>query len=337
LTDLILFIGALIISAFLTGVTYSYALNSGLVDTPNLRSSHERPTPRGGGLSIVVTFIALLVLLYLMTDMPKQVFYSLLSGGTLIGGVGFLDDHRHIPGIYRILVHFAAACIAVYILGGFPPLQFGAHSIDLGWSGHVLSVVFLVWLTNLFNFMDGIDGIAAIEAIFILAAVLIISGEESGQYMTLLETGLVASCVGFLFWNWPPARIFMGDVGSGFLGLTLGTLAIISATLNDLPIWTWLILAGVFIVDATVTVIRRIVNGDKWYAAHRNHAYQHAARRFQSHKRVTLLVTAINVSWLFPLAWLAALRTDFGWWLMLIAWAPLVVITVMLGSGLPDD
>ncbi len=102
MTDLILFIGVLVTSALITGFIRSYALRSGLVDTPNPRSSHERPTPRGGGLSIVITFIALLVLLYLITDMPKQVFYALLSGGTLIGGVGLLDDHRHIPAAYRI-------------------------------------------------------------------------------------------------------------------------------------------------------------------------------------------------------------------------------------------
>jgi len=337
LTDLILFIGALVISAFLTGFIRLYALRRGLVDTPIPRSSHKRPTPRGGGLSIVVTFIALLVLLYLVTEMPKQVFYALLLGGTLIGGVGFLDDHRHIPGIYRILVHFTAACIAVYILGGFPPLQVGARSIDLGWSGHVLSVVFLVWLTNLFNFMDGIDGIAAMEAIFIAAAAIIISGAESEHYLVLLKAGLVAGCVGFLFWNWPPARIFMGDVGSGFLGITLGTLAIISANLNDLSIWTWLILAGVFVVDATVTLIRRMTNGEKWYAAHRSHAYQRAARRFQSHKRVTLLVSAINVGWLLPLAWFSALRPEFGLWLTLLAWTPLCVAAVFIGAGRPDD
>ncbi len=337
MSDLFLFIGALVSSALLTGFIRLYALRSGLVDTPTPRSSHERPTPRGGGLSIVVTFIALLALLYLITEMPKQVFYALLSGGTLIGGVGFLDDHRHIPSIYRIFVHFIAVAIAVFIIGGLPPLQIGAHSIDLGWSGHLLSVVFLVWLTNLFNFMDGIDGLAARETIFIAAAAIVVSGAESEQYLVLLEAGLVAGCVGFLFWNWPPARIFMGDVGSGFLGITLGTLAIISANLNDLPIWAWLILAGVFVVDATVTVIRRMINGEKWYAAHRSHAYQRAARRLQSHKRITVSVSAINVGWLLPLAWFSALLPEYGWWLTLLAWAPLCVTAVFLGAGRPDD
>ena len=337
MTDLILFIGVLVTSALITGFIRSYALRSGLIDTPNPRSSHERPTPRGGGLSIVITFIALLVLLYLITDMPKQVFYALLSGGTLIGGVGLLDDHRHIPATYRILVHFTAASIAVYMVGGLPSIQIGTHLIDLGWSGHILSVVFLVWLMNLFNFMDGIDGIAAIEAIFIASAAFIISSAELGHYLMLLEAGLVASCVGFLFWNWPPAKIFLGDVGSGFLGVILGTLAIISANLNDLPIWTWFILAGVFVVDATVTVVRRMINGEKWYTAHRSHAYQRAARHLQSHRRVTVLVSAINIGWLLPLAWFSTLRPEFGWSLTLLAWAPLCVIAVFLGAGRSDD
>jgi len=185
--------------------------------------------------------------------------------------------------------------------------------------------------------MDGIDGIAAIETIFIAAAAIIISGAESEQYLVLLEAGLVAGCVGFLFWNWPPAKIFMGDVGSGFLGVTLGTLALVSANLNDLPVWTWLILAGVFVVDSTVTVIRRMINGEMWYAAHRSHAYQRAARRLNSHKWVILLVSAVNVGWLLPLAWFSALRPDFAWWITLLAWAPLCVSAVYLGAGRPDE
>jgi len=337
MSDLALVVGTLISSAVLTGFIRLYALSSGLVDTPSPRSSHERPTPRGGGLSIVITFIALLILLYLFAELPKQMFYALLVGGALIGGVGFLDDRRHIPAAFRFVVHFTAASIVIYIIGGLPPLQFGAYMLDLGWGGDIFAVVFLVWLTNLFNFMDGIDGIAAIEAIFIAAAAIIVSGAESEQYLVLLEAGLVAGCVGFLFWNWPPARIFMGDVGSGFLGITLGTLAIISANLNDLPIWTWLILAGVFVVDATVTVITRMINREKWYAAHCSHAYQRVARRLQSHKRITVLVSAINVGWLLPLAWFSALQPDFGWWLTLLAWVPLCVTAVFLGAGRPED
>lgn len=334
--DLFLIIGVLISSAILTGLVRLYALRGGLVDTPNQRSSHEQPTPRGGGLSIVVTFIALVVLLYMITEVPNAVFYALLAGGSLIGGIGFLDDHQHIPAAYRFLAHLMTACLVVYLVGGLSPLQIGSYEIDLGWGGHAMSVIFLVWLTNLFNFMDGIDGIAATETIFIATAAFIISSAEWGHYLMLLEAGLAAACVGFLFWNWPPASIFMGDAGSGFLGIALGTLALISTSLNDLPIWTWLILAGVFIVDATVTVIRRMITGEKWYAAHRSHAYQRAARRLQSHMRVTVSVSVINAGWLLPLAWFSALRPEFGWWLMPLAWIPLCVTAIFLGAGRPD-
>ena len=143
----------------------------------------------------------------------------------------------------------------------------------------------------------------AVETVFIAGSGLVIGGVESEHYLVMLETGLVACSVGFLFWNWPPAKIFMGDVGSGFLGFTLGTFAVVSANLGDLPIWTWLILSGVFIVDATITVVRRMIIGEKWYSAHRSHAYQRAARHLQSHTRVTLLVSVVNLFWLLPLAW----------------------------------
>ncbi len=129
----------------------------------------------------------------------------------------------------------------------------------------------------------------------------------------------------------------MGDVGSGFLGMTFGTLAIISMIIDELPVWTWLILSGVFVVDATVTVLQRMKNGEEWHKAHRSHAYQRAARRLQSHQKVMVFVSAINIIWLLPLAWYSALRPDFGWWLTSIAWIPLCVAAFILGAGRPGD
>ena len=253
------------------------------------------------------------------------------------GAEGMVASDMGDMATYRFIVHFSAASIAIYVIGGLPPLQFGARILDLGLGGDLFAVVFLVWLTNLFNFMDGIDGIAVMETVFIAGTAFMISGSESEHYLMRLEAGLAACSLGFLFWNWPPAKIFMGDVGSGFLGMTLGVLAVVSASLNDLPIWTWLILAGVFIADATVTVIRRMITVEKWYSAHRSHAYQRVARRLQSHTRVILLVSAVNVGWLLPLAWFSALRPEFGWWLTLLAWVPLCVTAVFLGAGRPDD
>lgn len=335
--DWYLVIGVLVCSAVLTGIVRSYSLNGGLMDTPNQRSSHNAPTPRGGGLSIAISFSALLIFLYLTTDIPDEIFYALIAGGGLVGGIGFVDDHRGVPALYRFFAHILAASVVVYLTGGLPPLQFGAHTIDLGWGGQVLSVVCLVWLTNLFNFMDGIDGIAAMETIFIACSAFIISNSEPAHYLMVLEMGLALACVGFLFWNWPPAKIFMGDVGSGFLGIILGGLAFVSAQADDLPIWTWLILSSVFIVDATVTVVRRMVGGEKWYKAHRSHAYQRAARRFQSHKKVTVGVSIMNVTLLFPLAWYSAAQPEHGWLITLMVWIFLCAVAIMIGAGRPDS
>ena len=336
MTNTVLVIGALIISTALTGLVRLYALQGGLMDAPNQRSSHELPTPRGGGLSIVATFMAFLVLLYLTRELPKAAFCALLLGGGLVGLVGFLDDHRHIPAAYRLLAHVTSACIVVYAVGGLPPVQIGVNTIHLGWGGNALAVVFLVWLTNLFNFMDGIDGIATTETIFIASAAIIIGGAPSGHYLMLLEAGLVAACLGFLVWNWPPARIFMGDVGSGFLGVSLGGLALISASLNVLPIWSWLILASVFLVDATITLVTRVMNAEEWYSAHNNHAYQKASRRLKGHKPVTLSVLMINILWLLPMAWFASARPELGWWLTIVAWLPLISLSLFLKAGRPD-
>ena len=128
----------------------------------------------------------------------------------------------------------------------------------------------------------------------------------------------------------------MGDVGSGFVGFVLAVFAIISSIQGVLPIWCWLILAGVFVVDATITLVTRVIKGEQWYAAHNSHAYQKASRRLQGHRPVTLAVLLINLCWLLPIAWLASTRPEFGWWLTLVAWLPLVALAVFLKAGHPD-
>ena len=127
----------------------------------------------------------------------------------------------------------------------------------------------------------------------------------------------------------------MGDVGSGFIGFVLAMFAIISSSMGLLPIWTWLILAGVFVVDATITLITRVINGEEWYSAHNNHAYQKASRRLKSHKPVTLSVLMINILWLLPIAWFASAWPEFGWWLTVVAWVPLILLSLLLRAGRP--
>jgi Fuc2NAc and GlcNAc transferase len=189
----------------------------------------------------------------------------------------------------------------------------------------------------LYNFMDGIDGIAGVEALTVcLGGVLLywLTGSESAGSAALLL--LLSAVLGFLVLNIPPAKIFMGDAGSGFLGLCLGALSIEAARQAPAFLWSWLILLGVFIVDATVTLFRRVKRGQKFYIAHRSHAYQYASRRFGSHRLVTLAVALINLLWLLPLALLVGLRSLDGITGLCIAYAPLVWLAYRFKAGAPE-
>ena len=333
--DIMLIITALVFSAGITGLMKIYAKRSNLLDVPNQRSSHQVATPRGGGLSIVVVFLGAVIWLYAQGGLPTGVFSSLLVGGALVAGIGFADDHRHVPAKWRFLVQIVAATFALVILGGLPDIQLGNNLLDLGYAGDAMAIVFTVWLVNLYNFMDGIDGIAGIEALCIVGSALIVWPVGNGGLNANLLVVFAAAVLGFLVWNWPPAKIFMGDVGSGFIGFVLAMFAIISSSMGLLPIWTWLILAGVFVVDATITLITRVINGEEWYSAHNNHAYQKASRRLKSHKPVTLSVLMINILWLLPIAWFASAWPEFGWWLTVVAWVPLILLSLLLRAGRP--
>jgi Fuc2NAc and GlcNAc transferase len=213
------------------------------------------------------------------------------------------------------------------------PAQFGGGSDLSGWVRRCAAFVALVWLTNLFNFMDGIDGLAGMEAVCVsgLGAVLLLrDGSVSSVQLSLM---LCAASLGFLVWNWPPAKIFMGDVGSGFLGFTLGTLALFFSRTSRALVWPWLILLAAFFVDATVTLSRRMLSRARWYEAHRSHAYQHAAKAFGSHSNVTLAVAAINVGWLFPMAWAACRFSKAGPVFVAVAVIPLVYLTLRFEAG----
>src|SRR5471030_874500 len=155
------------LSYALTAMLRRYALSRSLLDIPNGRSSHSVPTPRGGGVAIVLTFLLALVVLFAKGLIPEGVFFALAGAGGLTAVIGFLDDHGHIAARWRLLAHFLAAIWGVYWLGGLPALSVYGFSVDLGWFGHLLAVIYLVWMLNLYNFMDGIDGIAGIEAVTI--------------------------------------------------------------------------------------------------------------------------------------------------------------------------
>ena len=321
------------ISLLLTSALRRYALAKSLIDIPNARSSHSVPTPRCGGVAIVLSFLFLLPVLPIFSLLTWSSTWALLGSGAGIAVLGFLDDHGHIAARWRLLGHFSASMWALFWLGGAPPLTVMGATFDMGWMGGVLAMFYLVWMLNLYNFMDGIDGLASVEAICVClstALIYALMGVGGLAWAPLLLSFAVA---GFLYWNFPPAKIFMGDAGSGFLGVTLGILSLQAAWVSPSLIWVWVILMGVFIVDATFTLIRRLVRGDKVYEAHRSHAYQYASRKFGRHLPVTLTVGLLNVVWLLPIALCVALLGLDGLLGVIIAYVPLVLLAWMFHAG----
>lgn len=329
-----LFLVAGSVAWVLTGFLRRYALNKCLMDIPNARSSHSSPTPRGGGLAVVLAFIAALPVLVWMELFAIHAVISIGGAGLLVALVGFWDDHRHIAARWRLLVHFAAVTWGLYWLGGFPAVVVWGAVYDPGWIGQLLAAIYLVWLLNLYNFMDGIDGIAGIEAVTVClgGAILywIAAPGESAWTGMLLLLSVVA---GFLIWNFPRAKIFMGDAGSGFIGIVLGLFSLQAATIEPHLLWAWLILLGAFIVDATVTLLRRLLAGQKIYQAHRSHAYQYASRKLGSHKPVSLVFGFINLCWLLPIALCVAVAWLDGLLGVLLAYMPLIILAYYLKAG----
>ncbi len=325
-----------ILSNVLTYVLRRYALAHNIIDCPNHRSSHVIPTPRGGGVAFVVSFLITIPVfeyLGLVTLIESMAFIVLGLG---VASLGFLDDHYSISASWRFLGHVFFCVIAVWWLGGMSSLCFLGFCV----SNHLLLasflVIYLVWLLNLYNFMDGIDGLAGFEAISVCLSVACLYGFSGRAYLVFLPLLLAISVAGFLVWNFPFARIFMGDAGSGFLGFILGVLSIQGASIQPVYFWSWIILLGVFIVDASYTLISRALAGYRIYEAHRSHAYQRASRRLNGHIKVTFAVVILNTLWLFPLAMSVGFHYIDGFIGFMIAYIPLIFLCIYFKAGQSD-
>lgn len=325
-----------LLTFILTGCLRRYALSRRVLDIPNTRSAHSVPIPRGGGVAFVMGVLVMVPYLEGAHFLTQGGGVALVSAGVFIATLGFLDDHGHIPSIWRLLGHIVAAVFALYWLGGIPPMVFGSITIEPSIWAQVFALCYLVWFINLYNFMDGINGLAGVEA---LSACM----SMSGLYWFLGQEGLMvvplvlaAGVLGFLCWNFPAARIFMGDAGSGFLGFIFGVLSLQAAYVSPLFFWSWLIVLGVFIVDATLTLCVRAMRREKIYEAHSTHAYQHAARYFKSHTPVTLMVLLINLLWLMPIAWCVALGKLNPICGISLAYAPLLSAAIFFRAGRPS-
>ena len=310
------------------------ALKTNRLDVPNERSSHTSPTPRGAGLAVVVAFLLGLVALSIDNSISDEVFLAIAIPGLVVALIGWLDDRGHLTSAkWRLIGHFACALLAVWLTGGLPELPLVNSTIDFGLAGNIAAVFYLVWMLNLFNFMDGIDLITGVQTVTTSTgvAMLLLVSTESDLWKVFVV--LAASISGFLFFNLPPAKIFLGDVGSGFIGFTTAVISLVVAEDEPLVAWAMIILLAVFVTDATVTLLRRLLSREHVYVAHRTHAYQHLSKKLNRHLPVSLGVGAINLFFLLPIAWLVVESEIIPIFGLLISYVPLAIVAALLNAG----
>ena len=266
-----------------TWLARAYALRRRLIDLPGERRSHQSATPRGGGIAIVVVLLGAMGLLAWRMPGEAVELGFMAAGLALVAGVGWVDDHRPLPALPRLLAHgLAAALLCVGLWHG------GAGPLDL-----LTAFIAAVVLTNVWNFMDGIDGIAASQAALAAGAYALFAGQGA---VFGLAVALAAGALGFLPFNFPRARIFLGDVGSGALGYMLA--ALLAGAGRGAPIETRILLlwpVSVFLLDASLTLLSRMLDGERWWQPHTRHAYQAWARR-RGHAPVTLAYAAATLA-----------------------------------------
>jgi UDP-N-acetylmuramyl pentapeptide phosphotransferase/UDP-N-acetylglucosamine-1-phosphate transferase len=291
--DYLFYIIILGLSGILTWLYIKYALHKSLLDIPNDRSSHTVPTPRGGGLAIAIAFYAGLACMFMWQMVDKRLFFALLSGIPLTI-TGLIDDVFSLKPKARFAIQLITALAALYFLGGLQILDLGFHSFNLLQSPlfffiiNAAVVVAIIWSVNLFNFLDGIDGYLGIEVLFLGIGSFLFTGNSIGVL-------LVASVGGFLYWNWPKAKIFMGDVGSTLLGFIIAVFIIYFQNLQLISIISWMILTSIFWFDATVTIVRRYMNKEDLSQAHRKHAFQRIVQAGFSHLKTDMYLILLNV------------------------------------------
>jgi Fuc2NAc and GlcNAc transferase len=287
LKTLLIILSLAVCSFILTYIIRLLALKNNIYSIPNERSLHNIPTPFGGGLAITITWYIGITIFYLEGFIEEELFLALMSG-SIIAVISFIDDFINIKPLIRLFFHFLTAIIAFLFLNGLRPLIIPGLELNYVYLVYPLVIIGIVWFINLFNFMDGIDGFAATEAITISLIIYFLSG----NVINLLLIGCIS---GFLFWNWPKAKIFMGDIGSTQLGFILIILGIYFHNSFQFSILNWIMLSSPFWFDATFTLLRRWKNGEKLSQAHRKHAYQRIVQFGFSHLKVNMILFIINI------------------------------------------
>ena len=283
-------------------VTLVMARRVRVMDVPNSRSAHTRPVPKSGGVAIVLTFAIASLIIYFVADYARiegRYFWGFLLCGVLLAVVSLIDDVTQTSFIAKVIAQMVCAFIVVMV--GLTVTEVHLPflgKVSLGWFGYVITFLWVLGLTNAYNFMDGLDGLAA--GVAVIAAIFLcgIAITENSAFVYMTSYALMASVAGFLVFNFPPARIFMGDVGSAFIGFTFATLAVIGANLDrgHLSFYVVPLLLFQFIFDTALTFALRLTRREKFYLAHRTHLYQLLNRMGYSHRAVSLFHYSVAVA-----------------------------------------
>lgn len=312
--DVYFFIRHLLFAAIIFGI--SAVLTMVLVrhlkffDVPNERSSHVKITPRGGGIAIVVGFLVGILLIQWIGDKAPiytRYFAGFAAASFVIAVLSFYDDFKHCSFKIKLGGQIVAICVAMLsgIVMDVTYLPW-LGEVHWGWWAYPLTLVWILGLTNAYNFIDGLDGLAASTAVIAAGFLSLISFQHGSLFVYLAAMTLSAAALGFLVFNLSPAKIFMGDVGSTFLGLVFAVLAIIAARYDrsHTSLFVVPLLLFHFIFDTSFTFVRRLLRGDNVFQAHRSHLYQLLNRSGLSHSQVTLLYSAMAVSQGLAAVWM---------------------------------
>ena len=297
---------ALALSYFGVAALRRWAERRRILDIPNERSSHTLPIPRGGGIAIVFFSLMGFIILWLFNPIwPFSVFLTYLVGSLIIAGVSWMDDLRSLPNRIRFSAHAIVSLLLLIGVGYWNVVNLPiVGQLHLGWVGVPITFLWITGLTNAYNFMDGIDGIAGGQAVVAGLGWAVLGWMIDEQLICVFGLLIATTSLGFLGHNWPPARIFMGDVGSAFLGYTFAALPIIVTQKDPRFAMIGIILVWPFVFDTTFTFLRRLRGGENVFAAHRSHLYQRLVIVGYSHRFVTLLYIGLSgIGAILALTW----------------------------------
>ena len=334
-----LLLSAIALSLGGTRLYARYALRCGITARINFRSLHKEVVPRGGGIVFATMFSATSIVAWVCGVSTPQLTLLVGIGGAASAFFGFLDDVVELRALTKIVAHTCLGFWGLAIISRTPQFAVVTELGALAFIPISFALVFVfVWFINLYNFIDGIDGMAASGSVFISSAAMLILLVTGADPVLVFILGLLAACsLSFLFFNLPPARIFMGDAGSIFLGYTIISLLLYTVILGQMSIWTWLAILSYYIGDTTVTGAYRVIHVDKWYGAHRSHAYQNLARIYDSHALVTYGVNLYNVLWALPMAFWTVFVPEHAPVAVTLALAPVVLWTLRFGPRLSSS